>query len=90
MCLIITFVVQVLISWECTVMHGLPWEWVERWLGKDTAAARFMASAMVDSISYQKRSQRDSAWVACDPIAVAAACNHAALVTDAVEVCCPT
>jgi inosine-uridine nucleoside N-ribohydrolase len=77
-----------LISWECTIMHGLEWEWVEKWLAKDTPAAKFMAAAMVDSIKYQKSTHRDHSWVACDPIAVAAACNGKELVTGETAVYC--
>jgi inosine-uridine nucleoside N-ribohydrolase len=79
---------QVLISWECTITHGLEWDWVHNWLARDTPAAKFMAAAMADSIKYQKSTHRDSAWVACDPIAVAAACNGKELVTGEMEVYC--
>lgn len=71
-----------LISWECTITHGLEWEWVDQWLGShDTPAAHFMAAAMASAMKHQKATSRDATWVACDPIAVAAACNGRELVT---------
>lgn len=42
-------------SWECTLNHALAWDWVESWLCKPTAKARFMAAVMAKSVAYEQQ-----------------------------------
>ena len=35
---------QVLLTWECTIAHAVPWETFDPWLAKATPAARFIAA----------------------------------------------
>ena len=48
----------VLVSWNATVRHALPWCWVDAWLGKPTRKAAFMRAIMAASMALEK--ERDA------------------------------
>ncbi len=63
---------QVLISWECTMAHAIPWDTFFPWIQKDTARARFVSGISKASIEHEHKLNR-TGWIACDPLAVAVA-----------------
>ena len=71
-------------SWECTIRHTLPWDWVQAWLSKDSPKAAFMAAVMAKSVAYeQQRDPPAPGWIACDPLAFAVAvCEEVLLAAE--------
>ena len=63
---------QVLISWECTMAHAIPWDTFFPWIQKDTVKARFVSGISKASIEHEHKLHR-TGWIACDPLAVAVA-----------------
>lgn len=63
---------QVLISWECTMAHAIPWATFFPWIQKDTVKARFVSGISKASIEHEHKLRR-TGWIACDPLAVAVA-----------------
>jgi inosine-uridine nucleoside N-ribohydrolase len=78
---------QVLITWECTIAHAIPWDTFFPWIQKDTDRARFVSAISKASIEHEHKLQR-TGWIACDPLAVAVAIRPE-LIEEA-EVCCCT
>ncbi|EFN51205.1 hypothetical protein CHLNCDRAFT_33132 [Chlorella variabilis] len=73
----------VLVSWNATVRHALPWCWVDAWLGKPTRKAAFMRAIMAASMALEKERDADAGWIACDPLAFAlAVCDEALLAAE--------
>lgn len=62
-----------LISWECTIAHAVPWATFEPWLAKEGEVARFLAAISAASVAYEKERGKVAGWLACDLLAVAAA-----------------
>ena len=63
---------QVLLTWECTIAHAVPWDTFFPWIQKDTDKARFVAAISKASIEHEYKLNR-TGWIACDPLAVAVA-----------------
>ena len=63
---------QVLLTWECTIAHAIPWDTFFPWIKKDTDKARFVAAISKASIEHEYKLNR-TGWIACDPLAVAVA-----------------
>ncbi|KAK9814425.1 hypothetical protein WJX72_005766 [[Myrmecia] bisecta] len=63
----------VMVTWDCTMAHALPWSLVDRWLETDTPKGRFANAASKASVRLEK-SRGYEGWVVCDPYAVAIAC----------------
>jgi hypothetical protein len=49
---------QVLVSWECTIAHAVPWAVFNPWIAKDTPVSRFMAAITAASVAYEHKVQR--------------------------------
>mmetsp|Transcript_17422 Transcript_17422/g.37632 ORF Transcript_17422/g.37632 Transcript_17422/m.37632 type:complete len:358 (+) Transcript_17422:73-1146(+) len=65
---------SVIVSWECTEKHYVPWEVADAWFGLDTPKARFLAGINAKSYEKMKSPKRAApGWVTCDPVAVAVA-----------------
>lgn len=77
---------QVLITWECTIAHAIPWDTFFPWIQKDTDKARFVSAISKASIEHEHKLQR-TGWIACDPLAVAVAIRPE-LIEEAEVFCC--
>ena len=53
---------QVLVSWECTIAHAVPWPVFDPWIAKDTPVSRFMAAICASSIAYEHKVSCPPAW----------------------------
>ncbi|BDA41404.1 Pyrimidine-specific ribonucleoside hydrolase RihA [Coccomyxa sp. Obi] len=76
----------VLLSWEGTIAHAIPWETFNPWIQKDTARSRFIAAISAASIAYEHK-RGLTGWIACDPLAVAVAIRPE-LIEEAEELYC--
>ncbi|EIE25160.1 nucleoside hydrolase [Coccomyxa subellipsoidea C-169] len=76
----------VLISWEGTIAHAIPWETFNPWIQKNTARSRFIAAISAASIAYEHK-RGLTGWIACDPLAVAVAIRPE-LIEEAEELYC--
>eukprot|EP00242_Pyramimonas_sp_CCMP2087_P015462 CAMPEP_0198198932 /NCGR_PEP_ID=MMETSP1445-20131203/2290_1 /TAXON_ID=36898 /ORGANISM="Pyramimonas sp., Strain CCMP2087" /LENGTH=331 /DNA_ID=CAMNT_0043868611 /DNA_START=183 /DNA_END=1178 /DNA_ORIENTATION=+ len=72
-----------LLPWELMLRHQLEWETVEKWISKPTLRSCFLNSILQKLIASEKG--RGNKFIACDPIAVAAAI-HPCLVTKSTHV----
>lgn len=52
---------QVLISWECTIAHAIPWKTFNLWMQKDTDKSKFIAAISAASIAYEHKVRSVSA-----------------------------
>lgn len=77
---------QVLITWECTIAHAIPWDTFFPWIQKDTDKACFVSAISKASIEHEHKLQR-TGWIACDPLAVAVAIRPE-LIEEAEVFCC--
>lgn len=48
-------ILQVLLSWEGTIAHAIPWETFNPWIQKNTARSRFIAAISAASIAYEHK-----------------------------------
>ena len=64
----------ILVTWECTIAHAVPWDYVKIWEALTTPKGSFMTSVMANSLAYERgRTPMPAGWIACDPLAVALA-----------------
>ena len=71
------FPVTTLVTWECTIAHAVPWDYVNIWEALTTPKGSFMTAVMAKSLAYERgRSPMPAGWIACDPLAVALAAEH--------------
>ncbi len=68
------FPVTTLVTWECTIAHAVPWDYVNIWEALTTPKGSFMTAVMAKSLAYERgRTPMPAGWIACDPLAVALA-----------------
>ena len=68
------FPVTTLVTWECTIAHAVPWDYVKIWEALTTPKGSFMTAVMANSLAYERgRTPMPAGWIACDPLAVALA-----------------
>mmetsp|Transcript_64850 Transcript_64850/g.204780 ORF Transcript_64850/g.204780 Transcript_64850/m.204780 type:complete len:320 (+) Transcript_64850:174-1133(+) len=78
-----------LVCWEMTLKHGVPFEFFDKMSLMETRKARFMCAVLEQSITWMKdeKQHHEKGWIACDPLAVAAAVD-ASMVLETEDVYC--